>query len=150
MSEYTRRQTLTFGAAAFLSGGLLTAAPTFAANDTADVVKAFLAGREPVKGKITLDLPEIAENGNTVPLGVLVDSPMTAQSHVSEIVVLAEGNPNSAVVRFGLTPASGKAEISVRIRLAATQNVVVLARTSDGAVYMEKKSVKVTVAGCGG
>ncbi|MER2606333.1 MAG: thiosulfate oxidation carrier protein SoxY [Siculibacillus sp.] len=150
MSEYTRRQTLTFGAAAFLSGGLLTAAPAFAANDTADVVKAFLAGREPVKGKITLDLPEIAENGNTVPLGVLVDSPMTAQSHVSEIVVLAEGNPNSAVVRFGLTPASGKAEISVRIRLAATQNVVVLARTSDGAVYMEKKSVKVTVAGCGG
>jgi sulfur-oxidizing protein SoxY len=152
MRSLNRREAL------MLAGGAvalaLTPSPSFAqapaSAAAAEAIKKFTGGAEPTAGKITLDLPEIAENGNTVPLGVLVDSPMTAQSHVSEIVVLAEGNPNSAVVRFGLTPASGKAEISVRIRLAATQNVVVLARTSDGAVYMEKKSVKVTVAGCGG
>ena len=74
--------------------------------------------------KISIDLPEIAENGNTVPLAITVDSPMTADDYVSDILVVAEANPRPTVVTFHLTPMSGRAEAATRIRLAATQNVV--------------------------
>ena len=51
------------------------------------------AARRPRPGKIAIDLPEIAENGNTVPLTIALDSPMTAEDHVSDILVVAEANP---------------------------------------------------------
>jgi sulfur-oxidizing protein SoxY len=151
MSTIDRRRLLKSGAA----GLLLAAAPTgvvpaLAANDTAEAIAAFTGGKTPTAGKIALDLPEIAENGNTVPLTLAVDSPMTAESHVTEVLVLAEANPNAGVAKFTFTPLAGKAEAAIRIRLAATQNVIVLAKTSDGGVLMDKKLVKVTIGGCGG
>ncbi|MDH5489384.1 MAG: thiosulfate oxidation carrier protein SoxY, partial [Rhodospirillaceae bacterium] len=66
--------------------------------------------------KVTINLPEIAENGATVPLTVLVDSPMTSGDHVKQIHVVAEGNPIPEVISFNLTPANGKAEVSTRMR----------------------------------
>ncbi len=150
MTILDRRQALAFGAGiAFFAALPLGSGPAQAANDTAEVAKAFLAGREPVKGKLTVDLPEIAENGATVPFTALVDSPMTEASHVTEILVLGEENPTSLIARFRLTPISGRAEVSLRVRLAATQNVWVLATTNTGEVYLEKKQVKVTIGGCG-
>ena len=150
MPMLTRRRALMLGTGVAVALSPLAAAPARAANDTAEVIKAFLAGKEPVAGKLTVDLPEIAENGNTVPLAFTVDSPMTEASHVTEVVVLAEANPTSSIAKFRFTPSAGKVDVSLRVRLAATQWVHVLARTSDGAVYMEKKSVKVTIAGSGG
>lgn len=151
MFTINRRQALALGAGAAVLLALPSmVTPAFAANDTAEVVKAFLGGKEPQKGKLTVDLPEIAENGNTVPLAFSVDNPMTEASHVTEVVVLAEANPTSSIAKFRFTPSSGKVDVTLRVRLAATQNVVVLAKTNDGAVYMEKKMVKVTIAGCGG
>lgn len=150
MTILDRRQALAFGAGLALFAALpLGSGPALAANDTAEVAKAFLAGREPVKGKLTVDLPEIAENGATVPFAATVDSPMTEASHVTEILVLGEENPTSLIARFHLTPSSGKAEVSLRVRLAATQNVWVLATTNTGEIYLEKKQVKVTIGGCG-
>jgi sulfur-oxidizing protein SoxY len=75
---------------------------------------------------------------------------MTAENYVSDVLVVSEGNPNPGVVTFHFTPLSGKAEAQTRIRLAATQNIVVVAKTSKGEFYTALKQVKVTIGGCGG
>ena len=151
MTNIDRRRTLALGGGlAILAAMPFSGGAALAANDTAEIAKAFLGGKEPIKGKLTVDLPEVAENGGTVPFAATVDSPMTDASHVTDILVLAEANPTANIARFRFTPASGKADVSLRIRLAATQNVWVLAKTNTGDVYMEKKMVKVTIAGCGG
>ena len=99
--------------------------------------------------KVSISLPEIAENGATVPVGVTVDSPMSADNYVQHIHVLAEGNPSPEAISFHLTP-TGKAEVDTRIRLGKTQNVVAVAVMNDGSVLTAKKEVKVTIGGCGG
>jgi sulfur-oxidizing protein SoxY len=110
----------------------------------------FTGGKTPTAGKVTLKAPEIAENGNTVPITVSVDSEMTAQSYVQSVTLLAEGNPNPAVATFHFSPMSGEASATTRMRLAKTQNVIAIAKMSDGSVFMDKKQVKVTIGGCGG
>jgi len=109
-----------------------------------------LAGRTPEQGGITLRLPAIAENGNNVPMTVLVDSPMTAEDHVTSIHVLATGNPTPEVAAFRLTPAMGRAQVDTRIRLGQTQDVIALAETSTGRLMIGRAEVKVTIGGCGG
>ena len=121
-----------------------------AAKEAADQIAKFTGGKTPDKGKISIELPEIAENGNTVPLAISVDAPMTADNYVSEVLVVAEGNPNPGVATFTFSPMSGKADASTRIRLAATQNIIVVAKTSKGEFYTGQKLVKVTIGGCGG
>ena len=108
------------------------------------------AARPRFEGKVKLDLPEIAENGNTVPMTVTVDSPMTEQSHVTDVMIVANENPRSGVVTFHFSPASGVAEANTRIRLAATQDVIAVAKMNDGSLFMASKQVKVTIGGCGG
>jgi len=103
-----------------------------------------------VDGKITLDLPQIAENGNTVPIGVAVDSPMTADNYVKAVHLFADGNPTPGVASLYFTPMSGKAEASSRMRMAGTQNVIAVAEMSDGKVFRASQEVKVTIGGCGG
>jgi sulfur-oxidizing protein SoxY len=134
------------GAALNVFGGSAFAKPEEAA---ADIAK-FTGGKTAEAGKVSIEVPEIAENGNTVPLSVSVESPMTAADYVSDVMVLADGNPRPGVATFHFTPMSGKAEASVRIRLATTQNIVVVAKTSTGKFYTANKLVKVTIGGCGG
>jgi sulfur-oxidizing protein SoxY len=110
----------------------------------------FTGGKTPEAGKITLNAPEIAENGNTVPITVSVDSEMTDAAYVDSVMVLAENNPNPSVATFRFTPLSGEATATTRMRLAGTQNVIAVARMNDGSVFMDKKLVKVTIGGCGG
>jgi sulfur-oxidizing protein SoxY len=145
---FNRRQTLALGAGA-VSAAML-GAPALAKNDAEDAIKKFTGGKTPVQGKIKLDLPEIAENGNTVPMTVTVDSPMTEQSHVTEVLIVADENPRSGVATFHFSPASGIAEANTRIRLAATQDVIAVAKMNDGSFYTASKQVKVTIGGCGG
>jgi sulfur-oxidizing protein SoxY len=137
------------GSAALAIIGEVRPAAATSAEATAEIAK-FTRGKPTTKGKITIDLPEIAENGNTVPLSIVVESPMTAEDHVSDILVVAEGNPRPGLATFHLTPMSGRAEAATRIRLAATQNIVVVAKTSKGEFLSEQKPVKVTIGGCGG
>jgi sulfur-oxidizing protein SoxY len=151
MRQLSRRAALAVGA----SGVALTVVgwgpkAHAAAKEAADDVAKFTGGKTPEKGKITIELPEIAENGNTVPLTISVDAPMTAENYVSDVLVVSEGNPNPGVVTFHFTPLSGKAEAQTRIRLAATQNIVVVAKTSTGEFFIGQKQVKVTIGGCGG
>jgi sulfur-oxidizing protein SoxY len=102
------------------------------------------------EGRIGLELPQIAENGNTVPIAFEVDSPMTESDYVKAVHIFAEQNPLPNVGTFRFTPRSGKARAATRMRLLKTQNVVAVAEMSDGSVYMAKTEVKVTIGGCGG
>ena len=99
---------------------------------------------------VSLTAPEIAENGNTVPIGVSVDSPMTADNYVRRVRILADGNPRAAVATMHFSPLSGSAEANTRMRLAKTQNIIAIAELSDGTYHMAKAAVKVTIGGCGG
>jgi sulfur-oxidizing protein SoxY len=146
---FNRREALALAAGA--AGAVALGAPqALAKNDADEAIKKFTGGKSPVEGKVKLDLPEIAENGNTVPMTIMVDSPMTEASHVTDVLVVANENPRSGVVTFHFSPASGVAEANTRIRLAATQDVIAVARMNDGSFYMASKQVKVTIGGCGG
>jgi sulfur-oxidizing protein SoxY len=151
MQRVTRRQALVFGAGAtaFLTIGDVGPLLATPAESDAEIAK-FTGGKTLDKGKITIDLPEIAENGNTVPLLITVESPMTADNYVSDVLVVADGNPRPGVALFHLTPLAGKATASTRIRLQTTQNIIVVAKTSDGKFMTDRKQVKVTIGGCGG
>ena len=149
MSSLTRRGALLLGAGMTLTLVAIDDGVATPAEADAEIAK-FTGGKATESGKITIDLPDIAENGNTVPLAIKVDSPMTAGDYVSEIRVIADGNPNPGIVKFHLTPMAGRAEVATRVRLNSTENVIVVAKTSTGRFYAERKVVKVTVGGCGG
>jgi sulfur-oxidizing protein SoxY len=152
--EIIGRRTFLLGAGASL------AVATFLANLPAlaqeplrsldEALKKVLGDAKPAESGITLEVPEIAENGNTVPFSLAVDSPMTAESYVKTLHIFASGNPQVGVATYTFTPASGKAAVSSRMRLAKTQDVVAVAELSDGKFLLGKRSVKVTIGGCGG
>jgi len=137
---YTRRDAIAVGA-----GGLALLAMSRAALAVTaeEAIAEFTGGAATAEGDITIRAPEIAENGNVVP--VEVEAPGAA-----EILVLAPANPsaNICMVKFG--PAAGAQRISTRIRLAKSQDVTALARMADGSFIMTSQPVKVTVGGCGG
>jgi sulfur-oxidizing protein SoxY len=149
MPLITRRAALTLGTGIVVT--LLAADQSMATPTEVDAeITKFTGGKSAEAGKIAIDLPEIAENGNTVPLSITVDSPMSADDYVSDILVVADGNPFPNIAKFHLTPMSGRAEAATRIRLATTENVIVVAKTSAGKLYTARRLVKVTVGGCGG
>jgi sulfur-oxidizing protein SoxY len=100
------------------------------------------------KGKVTIDVPPLVENGNAVPLTVSVDSPMTAADHVKTIHVFNEKNPQPNVIGVHLGPRAGKAALSTRIKLADAQKIVAVAQLSDGSFWSDEADVIVTIAAC--
>jgi sulfur-oxidizing protein SoxY len=146
----SRRHALGVGGAVLAAAIVGMPRAALAKNDAEELIKAFTGGKQPVKGKVKLEMPDIAENGNTVPMAFTVESPMTPQSHVTDVLIVADGNPRGGVATFHFTPASGVAEASTRIRLAETQNVTAIAKMNDGTLFMDTRAVKVTIGGCGG
>jgi sulfur-oxidizing protein SoxY len=144
-----RRLALVIGAAAVAAGLGWPAGPAQAANDYADEMRKFTGGKEPVAANVRLELPELAENGNTVPLSVTVDGETTQGVRVEEILILAPNNPNARVALFRFS-AMSVAEASTRIRLAETQNVIAVVKMNDGSFFSGAKEIKVTIGGCGG
>lgn len=127
-------------------GGLATSAtlsnPAFAAT-VEELTAAFTGGNAPAADGITLTAPEIAENGNTVPISV--DAPGAVA-----IMLLAAGNPEPAVATFTFGPAAGSQMAATRIRLSKTQDVIAMAKMADGSIKQASATVKVTIGGCGG
>lgn len=148
-SEITRRNALMFGVAgvASVSFGLSAFAKEMTTEES---ISAFAGDMEVQEGMVEIDAPEIAENGNSVPIEVFVDSAMEGDDMVEEILVLAAGNPNPGVATFRFSALSGEARASTRIRLAQTQDVVAVARMKDGSIHRAARSIKVTIGGCGG
>lgn len=111
-------------------------------------VKAVAGDAALQQGRIKIELPPLVENGNAVPLGIAVESPMTDKDHVKAIHVFTEKNPQPNVVSFQLGPRAGTANIQTRIRLADTQLVVAVAEMSDGSFWRDEVEVVVTLAAC--
>lgn len=106
-------------------------------------------GDSPIQaGRVQLELPALAENGNSVRLTVSVDSPMTEQDHVRFIQLFAEHNPLPDIARFEFGPLAGKAQVETRIRLSAEQDIVAVAGFSDGSLWSTAAHIVVTEAAC--
>ena len=139
--KLTRRNMLITSSASAVAVAM-GAFPAFASM-TDDEIAKLTGGAELGEGAITIDAPEIAENGNTVPIGV------TAPGAVA-VTLFADGNPLPAVATFKFGPLSASRTASTRIRLAKTQNVVAIAEMEDGTFQKASANVKVTIGGCGG
>ena len=150
--KLNKREFLAFGAGsvAFVAVGGVASQAFAETSETQKRIKEFAGGKAIKSGKVSLTTPEIAENGNTVPISVDVESPMTKGDHVASVMLLADGNPLPGVATFHFSHMSGEASATTRIRLAKTQDVIAVAKMSNGDVYMDKKQVKVTIGGCGG
>lgn len=134
---------LSFGAAAIAAG----VRPAMAAGGIDEAIAAFTGGARPAEGAISVSAPEIAENGNTVPVGFSIDLPV---DQVKEVAMFADGNPSPGIGSFKFGKIAAKAQASTRIRLAKTQNVYAVATLADGSAIVAKREVKVTIGGCGG
>jgi sulfur-oxidizing protein SoxY len=146
----TRRGALAGG----LALGASTAMPaqaqnlTFVPGQMEAAIRKVLGEATIHKGRVVLDLPPLVENGNTVPMTVTVDSPMTATDHVKAIHVFNEKNPQANVISVKLGARAGKAELSTRIRLAGTQKLMAIAEMSDGTCWSDTQEVIITLAAC--
>lgn len=137
--EFSRRDTLALG----LGAAVVTVLP-FSVNAAADdVIATFTGGADMADAGIELTAPEIAENGNTVPVAVSAPG-------ASAIILIASGNPTPGVAQFNFGPLAASQSASTRIRLAGTQDVVAIAQLADGSFAKASATVKVTIGGCGG
>jgi sulfur-oxidizing protein SoxY len=137
--QLSRRNVMIMGAGAFVAFGL----PMRASAAADDMIAEFTGGAAMADTGITLTAPEIAENGNTVPIEVSAPG-------AEAILILATGNPTPGVAQFNFGPLAGSQYGSTRIRLAGTQDVVAIARMQDGSFARASRNVKVTIGGCGG
>lgn len=115
-------------------------------------MKRLFAGRAIASGdgKVKLEIPDIAEDGSNVPVTVQAELPMTASRYVNNIYIISDGNRRPLNARFSFSPEVGKAYIATSLRLGMTGDVRAVVEMNDGALYMVKREVKVTVGGCGG
>lgn len=137
--ELSRRETLALG----LGAAFLTIVPLRANAAAEDAIAAFTGGADMVDGGVTLTAPEIAENGNTVPIEVSAPG-------AAAILIVAAGNPEPGVATFNFGPLAAEQAASTRIRLAGTQDVIAVAKMADGSFAKASATVKVTIGGCGG
>lgn len=139
--ELTRRKMLLTGTAACVAAGF-GGVPAFAALVDEHIEKV-TGGAETTTGALTITAPEIAENGNTVPIGI--EAPGAVM-----VAIFADGNPTPPVATFRFGPLNPSHAASTRIRLAKTQNVIAVAEMEDGSFQRAQVEVKVTIGGCGG
>ena len=142
----TRRQLLAAGAG--LGAWVLVRPASASSDELAAAIQAYTGGAVVKSGRVKLDIAALVDNGNTVPVTIGVDSPMTVADHVTAIALFNERNPQRDVIRFTLGPRAGRASVSTRIRLATTQKLVAVARLSDGSYWSHTVDVIVTIAAC--
>jgi sulfur-oxidizing protein SoxY len=147
MLKITRREILA-GSLAAIAPSVPSAAAPAVPGKMETAIRRVIGEAQVRKGRVTLDLPPLVENGNVVPMSVAVDSPMTKEDHVKAIHVFNEKNPQANVISVALGPRAGKASIATRIRLADTQKIVAIAEMSDGSCWSDTQEVIVTIAAC--
>ena len=133
-----------------LAAPLATLLPTARAQELPSLpaLTALLAGRVPRWERLRVELPLFADNGQAVPIRLLLPGPFAPGPTLQSIHLLSERNPvaDMAVFEFPLAPT--KVEVDARVRLAGTQRVLAIALMSDGGVYAASADVEVTIAGC--
>ncbi|WP_105434990.1 SoxY-related AACIE arm protein [Neorhizobium tomejilense] len=136
---------------AALVGGLalIVARPARATPEAMqDAIRDFIAGAAVRAGRVKMDIPPLVENGNSVPLAITVESPMTEGDFVKAIAVFNEKNPQPNIGVFHLSPRSGRAFVSTRIRLGDSQNITAIAQMSDGSFWSGSVELIVTLPAC--
>jgi len=113
-----------------------------------EMVRPYVQSQELKKERVTLSLPMLADNGHMVPLSLKIDSPMTEASHITHVYLISQRNPVPLMAKFVMGPWSGRADLSTRVRLSGNQNVIALARLSDGNFIYDLQEVVVTEAAC--
>ena len=113
-----------------------------------DAIRKVVGDAQVRPGKVKLDLPPLIDNGNTVPLSVTVESPMTEADYVKAIHVFTEKNPQPFVIGAHLGPRAGHAKLATRARIADTGKVIAIAQLSDGSYWSDTVSVVVTLSAC--
>ena len=146
-ASLTRRD-IVAGTAASIAAVALPRSAQATPDAMAATLKSILGDKIATTGRVKLDIPELAENGNSVPLTITVDSPMTAADHVKTIYILSPENPQPDVARFHLGPRSGRAKVSTSVRLATSQRLMVLAVMADGTAWTTGTDVIVTMSAC--
>jgi sulfur-oxidizing protein SoxY len=149
--QTTRRSFLIRSASLAGGAGLICifTSPGRATPEARDSAVRDVIGEAPLMhGRVVLDVPPLVENGNTVPLTISVDSPMTETDHVMAIHIFNEKNPQPYVVSARLGPRAGRAQFSTRIKLADSQQLIAIAAMSDGSFWSATADVIVTIAAC--
>jgi sulfur-oxidizing protein SoxY len=118
-------------------------------EDLAQALRETFGDRPIQPGRVHLEMPRLAENGNVVPVTISVDSPMTAQDHVKSIHLFAEKNPLARMLEVQLGPHNGRARVSSRVRVAVSQQISAVAVLSDDTLWSAAVDIEVTVTGCG-
>jgi sulfur-oxidizing protein SoxY len=131
-----------------LTGAVLLKPAAASTEELRAAILAFTGGVEPAPGRVQIEIAPLVENGNTVPVTLKVESPMTAEDHVQALALFNQLNPQRDIARFTLTPALGRAQVATRIRLATSQQLVAVARLSDGRFFSRAVDVVVTLAAC--
>jgi sulfur-oxidizing protein SoxY len=143
---HSRRDVLAAGAGL---ASVLLVRPASATPEDMDAAIRTLVGEAQIRtGKVKLDVPPLVENGNTVPVTVTVESPMTETDHVKTIAIYNEKNPQPNVAVFHLGPRCGRANVATRLRLSTTQKLTAIAEMSDGSFWSDSADVIVTLAAC--
>ncbi len=144
--QATRREVLAGGAAA---AAALAVGPARAeVEKTQAAMREFTGAAEVRRGRVKVEIPLLVESGNSVPVSVSVDSPMTAEDHVKRIALFTEKNPLPNVACFHLGPRAGRASVATRVRLADSQTVTAIAELSDGSFWSHSTDVVITLPAC--
>ncbi|HVY06469.1 MAG TPA: thiosulfate oxidation carrier protein SoxY [Burkholderiales bacterium] len=141
-----RRAMLGFAAGATL---LVLRPGLVLADELEDALKDAFGMREIRRGRVKLEMPRIAENGNVVPVTISVESPMTPDDHVRGIHLFAQKNRVPRVFDVELGPWNGKAVVSSRVRVAMSQQIVAVAAMADGSLWSGAADVEVVTSDCG-
>lgn len=116
---------------------------------SATSLKDVIGARTPITGLLRLTIPEYADNGKMVSFTIEGPAAEDKTGQVKTLHLFAPGNTHPLVARFDVTPASGRAAVSGRLRLAKAQEVVALAECADGRLLIDTRTVAVAVGGCG-
>lgn len=119
-----------------------------AVESLAPLVARVTGGAALREGRVRLEIPRLADNGHSVPLKVIVESPMSATDYVSSVTLLSERNPRPLMAKFYLGPRCGRAEIATRVRLNGSQRLLAIAQLSDGSYCSGTAEVEVTESAC--
>ncbi len=143
----TRRQFVR-AISSLAAANLIPVAASAQSDPFAPLIAAFTGGAPVRQGRMTLDMPALADNGNAVPLRVSVESEMSAANHVRRITILSEKNPRPVIATFHFSPRNGRALISTRVRLNGAQRLMAVAELSDGTYWSASADVIVTSSAC--
>jgi sulfur-oxidizing protein SoxY len=145
LPKMPRRRALLAGAAAL---PLMPAVALAQGEPEIAAYKAFVGNRVARTGRLVLDIPRIADNGNVVPIRISLPGPFAPGSEVKSIHLFSEKNPVPQMAVFHFPAPVGRVEVESRVRLAGTQRIAAVATMADGTLYSATADIVVTVSAC--